>query len=344
MCGTVGLFIGCSALSYCPKKILQHKPDEAGEESSGMEYRSPFQGWHEKASVRKSPRRILQDGDNGAQFFSPELVPIAQHPLIRQLPSTIFDRILVQHLYRYLDFTAKLEYLVVNRTVLGIAHGSVGVEVPEEMRFDAFKMYCDEAYHSLFSVDLARQVRIKTGIESGLPGDPFFIRRLQAILAGLPSVDRPLAELLFVIISETLISATLAGVPDEAGVDSAVHDTIKDHAADEGRHHAYFASFLKYLWAQLSPQVRQRAAVLVPRLMDTFLRPDLESLRLELGGYGMGRDDVEQVLAEVFSPEVISRHMTATARQTIRYFRSLGALEDQNVVDELHKYGFVAGR
>ncbi|MEU1513136.1 diiron oxygenase [Streptomyces sp. NPDC005811] len=353
MCGTVGMFVGCSALMYCPRRLLQGPgpgTDPAGQEEqtaspdpsepSALEpgagvaglptYRSPFRTWYERSSVRSAPRRLLvaEDGSAGLRLFPPDLVPVTRHPLVRALPAERFQEVLVQHLYRYLDFTAKLEYLVVNRTVLGIARGSVGVSVPDEMRLDAFKMYCDEAYHTLFSADLAMQVRHATGIAPRLPDEPFFLRRLQEILDELPTADRPLAELLFVIVSETLISASLAELPQRDEVASAVTGTIRDHALDEGRHHAYFAHFLQRLWAELDPAERRTASRLVPRLMDAFLRPDLDALREELTGYGLSKDDAEQVLAEVYTPKVLGAHFRATSQQTRRYFHELGAFDD----------------
>lgn len=351
MCGTVGMFVGCEALSVCPRLMLtgarddtadETAPEDERTEAEELEYRSPFHNWFERSSVRQAPRRTLGDDDRTRQFFSPDLVPIAHHPLVRELDRDCFDEMLIQHLYRYLDFTAKLEYLVVNPTLLRIAHGATGVRLPEEMRFDALKMYCDEAYHGLFSVDLARQVEQRTMVAPRLPVQPFFLRRLQEILADLPTEHRPLAELLFVIISETLISASLAEVPVVDGVVPAIRETIRDHASDEGRHHAYFAVFLRHMWGQLGPQDRHRAGLLVPRLMHAFLHPDLDAQRRELAGYGMSRDHVEQVLAEVFTREVLSDHAMVTSRQTRRYFETLGVFDGERMAEELAAYGFKA--
>ncbi|MFJ8039572.1 diiron oxygenase [Kitasatospora sp. NPDC096147] len=375
MCGTVGMFVGCAALTYCPKALLtggrvqrpasgevgaeraeQVEPEVAGTElaeagPAGSEevkeevedpgYRSPFRGWYERASVRRAPRRMVSEADAALKFFSPDLVPVAGHPLVKALPERVFGELLIQHLYRYLDFTAQLEYLVVNRTVLGLAHGTVGLRLPEEMRFDALKMYCDEAYHALFSVDLQRQVKGRTGVAPVLPAEPFFLRRLQQILEELPSSDKQLAELLFVIVSETLISASLAELPDTDEVVPAVREAIRDHATDEGRHHAYFATLLRHLWAQSDRQERRRIGVLVPRLMDAFLRPDLDALKGELATYGLSRDEAEQVAAEVYSPEVVGAHSRATSRMTRRYFESAGAFAIPEAVDQLAVYGFV---
>jgi hypothetical protein len=335
MCGTIGMFVGCPALMFCPGNQQQpglsegragtRAPDSdtaAGEAG----YRSPLGSWHERAAVRASPRRRIPAEAENLLFFSPDLVPVVAHPLVRALPEDVFRQILIQHLYRYLDFTAKLESIVVNRAVLGIALGTVGVRLPPGMRLDAHKIYCDEAYHTLMCADLAGQARVMTGVDPRLPGEPFFLRRL--------------AELLFVIISETLISATLAEVPDSADVVGTVRETVSDHAGDEGRHHAYFAMFLKLLWGQLTPAERDRAGTWVPRLADAFLRPDVAAIRDELAGYGMPPGDVETVLAEVFPANVVDTHRSHVARYTLRYFTELDAFGTQQSQQELADHGF----
>ncbi|MCX4526997.1 MULTISPECIES: diiron oxygenase [unclassified Streptomyces] len=361
MCGIVGLFVGCSALAYCPRKALSGPgaptagaggtegtaeadgigpaaPDPSGDES----YTSPFARWWDRSSVRQAPRRTLDEPSSEAvRYFSPDLVPVARHPLIAQLRPEVFDQVLIQHLYRYLDFTAKLETLVVNRTVLGIAGGSVGVELPEEMRFDAYKIYCDEAYHALFSVDLMRQVRDRTGIAPRLPAQPYFLRRLEEIQSTLAPEHRALAELIFVTVSETLISASLAEIPADDDVMPAVRDTIRDHAMDEGRHHAYFATFLRYLWAGLGRAERRQAALLAPRLIDAFLRPDTDAIREELLGYGLSRDSAEQVLAEVYDECTVAAHTRMTSKRTLHYFTSLDVLDDPRVEQEFRTYGLL---
>ncbi|MEV8509748.1 diiron oxygenase [Actinoplanes sp. NPDC051475] len=336
MCGVLGLFIGCAAVAFCPVQA----PPETGDGEEQPEYRSAFTNWYERSSVRRAPRRNLDDDAPGVRLFSTDLVPLARHPLVAEAPEPILDEVLTQHLYRYLDFTAKLEYLVVNRTVLGIAHGSVGVAVPDEMRLDGFKIYCDEAYHALFTADLRAQVQRRTGIAPRLPSTPYFLARLSELQEQNPDV-RALVEILFVIVSETLISATLAAVPDDPTVSAAVRGMIDDHAVDEGRHHAYFASFLTYLWGELTPQLRIRAAMLVPDLIDAFLRPDLPALRTELLGYRFGADDTEQVLAEVFPREVIEDYARTTSQHTLRHFIRLGVLDLPGVSQRLHDQGLL---
>jgi hypothetical protein len=348
VCGIAGLFIGCPALAACPKKALAALADTAAQETTAsedttaLEYRSPFAAWFERSSVRQAPRRVLDESED-RYSFSPDLVPLAGHELVRSLPDEVFEQVLTQHLYRYLDFTTKLEHLVVNRTVLGIAHRTVGVELPDEMVFDAYKIYCDEAYHAVFSADLLRQVRARTGIVPKLTAEPYFTTRLRQLQDRLAPELRPLAELLFVVCSETLISATLAEVPNDPRVHAAVRETIRDHAQDEGRHHAYFASFLKYLWSQLDHAVRRELGPLLPDLVLAFLHPDRPAIREELLGYGLSRDDAEQVIAEVYDERTVREYARDTSRLTVRHFASVGVLEDPATRDRFEELGLLEG-
>jgi para-aminobenzoate N-oxygenase AurF len=344
MCGIVGLFTGCSGVSYCPKRLLtggsRPQPDAGTTEPETKAYRSPFRRWDKNAAVRSAPRRELPDDTDGQYFFSPELVPLARHELVRQLRPELFERLLVQHLYRYLDFTAKLEQVVVNRTALGIAHGTVGLALHPDMRFDAYRIYCDEAYHALFSADLMRQAERRTGIAPRLPVEPYFLTRLAQVQQDHPQW-RALAELVFVIVSETLISGSLGEVPDDPRVVPTVREVVRDHALDEGRHHAYFAVFLKELWAQSDRTELRMIGTLAPVMADAFLRPDLPALRAELVGYGLSRDEAEQVLAEVLPEGLIRKTARDAAQQTVHHFTRLGALDDPEIRAAFETYELV---
>ncbi|GHG93649.1 diiron oxygenase [Streptomyces lanatus] len=341
MCGTVGLFMGCSAVSLCPKQALL---DQRAEPAAEDEYVSPFRNWHARATVRVARRRELTPLEDGQGFFAPELVPLASHPLIaalREERPDVYRDVIVRHLYRYLDFTAKLEHLVVNRTVLGIAHGTIGVRVPEAMRLDAFKIYCDEAYHALFSADLAGQVRELTEVSAELPRVPYFITRLERFLEETPDDLAPLTEILFVIVSETLITAQLSDLWNDPDVAPAVRETVRDHAMDEGRHHAYFAIFLRHLWGQLTPATRRRAALRIPRLIRIFTDPDVPSIEKEITGYGFSLDEAKRIVAELFPDPAVAAYAKSVARQTVRHFESVGALDDRQVSEEFASHGLL---
>ncbi|MFF4297730.1 diiron oxygenase [Streptomyces vinaceus] len=343
MCGIIGLFTGCQAVTFCPRASARVDPAASSASAAGPadEYRSPFRSWYDRASVRRAPRRTGDTAEDPVHYFPPDHVPVAAHPLVKALAPDLFEQVLIQHLYRYQDFTSKLEHLVVNRTAMGIAHGTIGVRLPEEMRLDAYKVYCDEAYHALSAAEVIQQVRDRTDVEPRLPAQPYFLTRLEQILQSCDQDLRPLVEILFVVVSETLISGNLADIPDDPGVLPMVSEVVRDHAVDEGRHHTYFAIFLRHLWGQLDERTRRRAGRYVPQLIETFLAPDTESIEAELRDYGMGRDQAAQVVAEVFSRETVLAFGQAAARQTVRHFAGLGVLEDPRTAEEFHRYGLL---
>jgi hypothetical protein len=339
MCGTVGLFVGCAAVTFCPLRDMLGPGGSTTDEGEAYADRSPLRGWYERASVRTAARRTLDGDEPIHQLFPRELVPIANHPIMLAQPETVPDQAVAQQLFRYLDFTAKLELLVVNRTMVGIAGGSIGLRLPDQMRLDALKMYCDEGYHALQAVDLMWQAADRTGVAPRLPDQPFFLIRLGQLLDGLEPADRALAELLFVIVSETLISATLADVLTDGQADNAVLHTIRDHALDEGRHHAYFVLLLRSLWGQLTRGQRELAGRLVPSLIDAFLRPDLPGLRRELAGYGLSPDAAETVLGETYPTGTVQTYARMASRHTRNYFAQLGAFDSAAAADQLDRFG-----
>lgn len=343
MCGTVGLFTGCAAAAFCPIAQLQEEADTIGshQDESLPEYRSAFRRWDERASVRSAPRRLLQP-DTSFSLFPEELVPIASHPLVRKLGPEILVQIQTRQMYRYLHFTAKLEYLVVNHVALGIANGDIRVPIPEQMRFDAFKIYCDEAYHAYFSVDLIRQAEQLTQIAAPKVNEtPYFIQRLRSIQAQHENRLAGLIELAFTIVSETLISSTLTDVARGESVDPAVAETVRDHAQDEGRHHAYFASYLKFLWASLDPREREFVGGLFPQLIDIFLAPDRPSVAHELSSYNMPTEQIEEVLSDVFSKETCHAHNRATASKLMTYLHELEIFSNAAAYDSAATLGLL---
>lgn len=336
MCGIVGMFAGCELAPVCPKRAL--RPTTGNVEQRF--YRSPFAAWDERASVRCAPRRQLIEApaSGGPPLFSPSLVPAIHHPIVARRGPEARNDLIARHALRYLDFTAKLEHLVVNKTVLSIAHGACGTDVPDEMRLDAFRIYCDEGYHAFFSADLMHQIQIRTGIRP-TGKTPFFLTAFSEICERLSSEQRPLAEMLFVIVSETLITASLAEASRKNDMDPGLRASLEDHASDEGRHHVYFAAYLPRLWDQLSASERTLAASLLPDLLRAFLHPDLGALETDLKTVGLSASDAEQVLAETCSPEAISRHAASCSGKTIEYFRQLGALDDAGVIERLAEMG-----
>jgi len=196
---------------------------------------SSLGNWYEAAGVRAGQRRLFRDEtDAGKVFFPEQLVPYLAHEALAQATPQQRRELTVRHLYQFLLATAHLETRVVNRAAELIANGRSGVELPMAARLDAFKVYCDEGYHSLYSLDLADQIAAATGI----PVPPWdyggFVDRLAATAERLlPDAPR-LAPLLQVVVFETLITAVLNEIPPDRTVLTVVRDLTRDHARDEG--------------------------------------------------------------------------------------------------------------
>jgi hypothetical protein len=305
------------------------------------QYHSSFGSWYERASVRRSAHHLLAGDDLDRLFFPPELVPVTAHPLVAARGSAAIRAILIGRLYQYLTFTVDLETSTVVPVTTAIAQGRSGLDVPAQMRQDAFKIATDEAWHAQFSDDMVEQVAAGTGVTRPAGPRPAFANRVAAIRAGTDHGLSALLDLVLAIVSETVISAILSGVPRDHRLPQAVRKTVADHAEDEGRHHAYFRSVLSLLWPMLTPDQRCQIGPLIPRMIWAFLEPDYQAERTSLVTAGLTRSQAEQALAESYRPADVSRSVADTARATVRYFREAGALDDLRTREEFTACGLL---
>jgi hypothetical protein len=289
-------------------------------------------------SVRSSPRRVTVWSPGGSREdpFPPALVPLASHGVFESLTPSDRKHVLAQHLFRYLDFATQLELVVVNdvltRLALNPAYGLVG-----DQRLDAARMICDESYHALFSLDqTTKAFEVEYRKET-----PYFLSRLSALAEEMPTSYRELLKLLFVVVSETLISASLSEAASVKGAGGAVQSVMRDHARDEGRHHAFFAWYLEVLWASLSRDQRRWAGSMLPRLIDAFISPDRGAMERDLLDVGLSRSLAREAVEETWSAPALHNQCVDAAARTIGYFRAVGALDDLHVVSDLIDLGLV---
>lgn len=312
-----------------------------GRALSHFEYKSRLSDWDSRAGVRAGPRRMLDEEATGKVYFSTALVPIVRHPLVVRLGPEAERSLLLYHLYDYLEFTASFEIEVVNRGAQRIASGKSGLDLPGEMLFDAYKIYCDEAYHSLFSIDLKIQIEKATGVKA-LPynfGD--FLRRLNNAREAVPPHLARISRLLVVVVFETLISSTLNKIPKDEQVITAVRNMVADHADDEARHHAYFSSLFDLLWPQLTERQKSILGPSLPHFIIKSLEPDYASIRRRLGGYDLRPDEIDQIMEESYPwPEVIAG-LRRTAGATLRLFERNGLFKSPRTLEAFQSSGLI---
>lgn len=284
---------------------------------------------------------MLEELEEGKVFFPPELVPSLYHPLVRERKEEVIKSLLLQRLYIYLDFTADLEQLVVSPVTQLISRRRSGFELPEKMLRDSYKICTDEAWHAQFSDDLQSQLVSATAEPPCVTRQPYFLTRLETIKARLEAAHRPLAELFFTVVSETLISSILSGIPKDQRVCTVVRETIADHAEDEGRHHAYFTCFFEYAWPQLTPVQRDLIGTLLPEFTVAFLRPDVGATFDMLRFTGMDSESVRGVIEETYPDGRLHAEMRAAAASTLRLFERNGVFESNKVADSFFQRGLL---
>lgn len=334
MCGVAGFFVGCDITKGCAI---------SGEPCSLVKNSRVLQDWHEKASVRRSPRRVLYEEDVQRHMFPRHLAPVAAHPVVEKQGAEIIDRLLTNHLFRYLDFTYKLEMIVVNEVVKDIALNQAVFASSDELRLDAMKIYCDEAYHALFSYDLLVQIKELSQCEPILPKMPRFLRELNKMIREVDTeAEANLIKLIFVIVSETLITSSLTQIGKEEALPDGVRKTILDHATDEARHHVFFSSLLFSIWPKLGQRERQYILQKVPKCIFAFIEPDREAIIKELEGIGLSKDNAVGVVSETYTEKKVVQYARQSAAKTLRYVSQLDGYQDNSVREAFEEVGLAA--
>ncbi|MDA4845231.1 diiron oxygenase [Hoeflea poritis] len=299
MCGVTGFFAGCELAELC----------QGGRGACSLiDGPDALFDWHRRAAVRNAPRYMLNEDDIGDHLFPQKLAPVLKHPRVRQLDGEHICGLLNNHLFRYLDFTAKLEMAVVNDVVKDIAFGHMPMPLDDLAILAAHKIYVDEAFHALMSVDLLQQAQQLLQVEAILPKAPRFLRELRGHLSAAKSEEeRRLIRLFFVIVSETLITNSLTDIRQDRNLPVAVRKTLAQHAKDEAAHQKFFLGLLRGLWPVLRPSDQAFCLLLIPRFVHAFVAPDYQAMASELHAFGLSLDDAQIVIRETYEAKVIDQ-------------------------------------
>lgn len=278
MCGLVGFFVGCDLKLSCPLHNMKKSRGPAVGKAA-------FKTWETKASVRHGPNRAEAAID---PLMPSKLVPILQHPYARAIDPNAIRYLQQMALLRFLDFTHHLEMLVVNTVTSDIAFGRYDLNLSDNMKLDAHRIYVDEAYHALFSYEmmLATKRQILDRPDS-TDSRPLFMERFLKLTNSCSNTDKALLQLCFVIVSEMLITSTLHDVRKHGEMDSAVRDMIDDHARDEARHHAYYQDILEVLIPLLSRKQLAMVIAYIPKFLLTYTAPDIPAIKSEITNAGL---------------------------------------------------------
>ncbi len=298
-----------------------------------------LRSWDSRSSVRTRPRRLVGDLLDGKVVFPVDQAPFVRHELLRP---DLAGVALTRSLFRYLDFTTALEQEVVNPVLLDLARSRAPVPLPPAVRLDAHRIYVDEGYHALAAVDLAEQISAATGVAYRLAGHYPFHDALARWTDAAGSRRAPLVALCAAVVSETLISATLAGIPDDASVATVVRAVIADHAEDERAHHAFFSRVHEHVWPRLPEEDRSWLAPAFAEFIRAFLLPDRAAEADILRQCGVDVSTAVRIVAETREQEDPLPAVRIAARATMRLLDRTGVLDEDGARETYAGAGLLA--
>lgn len=303
-------------------------------------YRSRFHDWNTRSAVRSKSLPEFA-GANAMWFFTPELVPLTNHPLLSARGDNAVHQVVTRHLLGHLNFTDTLENEVVAPVAYMIGRRQFDFTLPPAMLVDARKIAVDEMHHALYAAGFVEEICSLSGVEPLPPRRPSFLLELDAIKSSHEARLAPYLMLFFAIISETLITSTLTQVPNDARVVAGVRAILRDHAEDEARHHVYFADVLTACWPKLTAAQRAVLGPLLPRFISMFLAPDLLEAQQCLAAMGFSVHAAEQLIEETYPSGRIMLEIRSKADSVIRLMRRVGVFEDAQTADSFNRYGLL---
>ena len=239
--------------------------------------------WDKHSSVRSSPRRLVPV-INESHLFSSNLAPILAHSLVTALPGETARKIEAQFLYYYLQFTEFLETCLVNKVILSIINDEFPIKFDEAIKNEAFKIYCDEAYHAQQARDTICQVKNVSNKEPlNLP--IALKNRLTFLSDSFPTHMLPYFDLLFVCVAETLVSQELREHMKDKSIHPGIQDIMRDHAKDEASHALFFKEVMICLKRYFSIEDYKFFLNIIPAFLEAYLRPEKGNLQLIFESY-----------------------------------------------------------
>lgn len=295
-------------------------------------YVSKWSDWDRTASVRRKPRRVLAHKEVAdSLFFPPELAPESLHSIVHNLGDRARQEILIQRLYTCFQAVAQLEQDQINRVILKVAQRKIGVSLPWDIAFDAYKIYTDEAYHSLCSVDLAHQIELATRVKPHPLGISRSLARLEELTLTVPQDLRLFADIFATCICEMLVTSLLSDIASHPQIVSTVREVVTDHLEDEEKHFAYFAKLLEYLWTLLDERGHQEIGILLPQFILAFLEPDYSAIARILTDCGLPPAEARQIVDESYPYPQVLADIRWKARATLQHLESIAIFGHQQV-------------
>lgn len=297
-----------------------------------------FKSWHTTSAVRSRPYAYHFSVEDFTQsepdlWFPSALSPALAHDSTKQLSKK--DQLILHayHLVHFMDYTTQLEMSHINETIQCIVTGELKEYFDEKIHLTALKLYADEAYHALFSREIADQVASQFFLERISSAR---IKRLDQILQDSPQTFKSITRFCIAFVSETLITYELHSLTRDSLVAPVAHMLI-DHLHDEGRHAIFFSDCFAQLWRQLHIPQKDYLVVTLLKALKAFCQPDVHFLRLVFKEH----PSVEQVVIENMNKNWMLR-MPTLSKMTLRAIMRTDLLEEDRYALQFRSTGLIA--
>ncbi|MEW5623943.1 diiron oxygenase [Pseudomonas putida] len=297
-----------------------------------------FRNWHSSSAVRSRPYAYQFTKADFAQtdpglWFPIALSPALAHDAIKSLPKKELLIAHASHLVYFMDYTTALEMTHVNEAVRCIVTGSLSKYFENKERRIALKIYADEAYHALFSKDIADHVAQHFNLVRIRPAR---LDRLDRVIDKSPPALECLTRFCIGFVSETLITHELLKLSSEALV-GPVTNMLRDHLHDEGRHAVFFSECFVSLWRNISKMEKDYVAQILPEVLIAFCQPDLSCLRMLL----RNRPDLGDEISAYMEANWTIR-MIEICGPTLRAIQLTDLLDDEGYFLQFQSAGLIA--
>ena len=292
--------------------------------------------WHAEAAVRTKPQlKSSLEQPLSSRLFSPDLVPIADHPTVIARSSDHGRRLEAGRLEDYFCKTERVELEIVNPAILLLL---ADPSLPSQTHIDALKIYTDEGFHVVMLLELQQHLREAFDVPLG-PRSTAPVSRITEAIARSPPESRALISICAAFVTETLITPTLRQACDDR-LYAPIERFFRDHAEDEAKHHAFFVAVGREVLSNCVELQRCHIAETVPRIMVDFLDPNLESVCRDMVSMGYGSHEAVALIQEAYDPEELRRRMLTAARGTCNLFASAGINVEASFQERVRSYDF----
>lgn len=278
------------------KSIILFNQADQRTDQTHKTYTSPFISWDRQAAVRSFVNTDDEWSNYSGYWMPTSADNILSHPLIQD---AIKQSLSAYLLIGSLDFTYDLEQKLISHVSSQLASGTLLPDLPNDVKIDALKIQCDEAFHALQAQRLAAKVRLTSCVN---PDHTLsrFLRLVAKVTDGSNLLSTELLLFCAVVVSETLITKSLRDDWRDSSLPNEIRHFFHLHYKDEVQHSRYFTWLLDHVYSTWSTATRQMISDLWPKFIDAYLDSDIDIAKRALQEFDLAADLINRIIHETY--------------------------------------------